>query len=122
MIPILLHSISLIYILSGISVISLYLLVLVPINLFMDLLMILLQDSATNRKKALAAEYQQMRDMLAREEHDALNAVERELETGQTKLKVLSKKFTGNIDSMSRAKEEIHRLLSQSQTLAFLQV
>lgn len=84
--------------------------------------MILLQDSATNRKKALAAEYQQMRDMLAREEHDALNAVERELETGQTKLKVLSKKFTGNIDSMNSAKEEINRLLSQSQTLAFLQV
>lgn len=88
----------------------------------MDLLTILLQDSATNRKKALAAEYQQMRDMLAREEHDALNAVEHELETGQTKLKVLSKKFTGNIDSMNRAKEEIHRLLSQSQTQAFLQV
>ncbi|XP_074487175.1 E3 ubiquitin/ISG15 ligase TRIM25 isoform X3 [Sebastes fasciatus] len=80
-----------------------------------------LKDSATNRKKALAAEYQQMRDMLAREERDALNAVDRELEGGQTKLKGLEKKFTENVDSMSKAKEDIHSLLSQSQTLAFLQ-
>ncbi|XP_044044670.1 E3 ubiquitin/ISG15 ligase TRIM25-like isoform X2 [Siniperca chuatsi] len=80
-----------------------------------------LKDSATNRKKALAAEYQQMRDMLARDERDALNAVDRELEGGQTKLNVLKKKFTENIGSMSKAKEDIHSLLSQSQTLAFLQ-
>lgn len=72
--------------------------------------------------KALTAEYQQMRDMLAREERDALNAVGRELESGQTKLKGLVQKFTENIDNMSKAKEDIHRLLSQSQTLAFLQV
>ncbi|XP_070842455.1 E3 ubiquitin/ISG15 ligase TRIM25-like [Chaetodon trifascialis] len=80
-----------------------------------------LKDSATNRMKALTAEYQQMRDMLAQEERDAQNAVGRELETGQTKLKVLMQKFSDNIDNMSKAKEDIHRLLSQSQTLAFLQ-
>ncbi|XP_073330634.1 E3 ubiquitin/ISG15 ligase TRIM25-like isoform X2 [Pagrus major] len=80
-----------------------------------------LKDSATNRRKALAAEYQQMRDMLARDERDALNAVDREMESGQTKLKGLVKKFTENIDIMSKAKEDIHSLLSQSQTLAFLQ-
>nr|XP_046258732.1 E3 ubiquitin/ISG15 ligase TRIM25 isoform X2 [Scatophagus argus] len=80
-----------------------------------------LKDSATNRKKALAADYQQMRDMLARDERDALNAVDHELESGQTKLKDLMKKFTENVDVMSKAKEDIHRLLSQSQTLAFLQ-
>lgn len=79
-----------------------------------------LKDSATNRKKALAVEYQQIRDILAREERDAMNAVEREVETGQTKLKVLMKKFSDNIDSMSKAKEDIHRLLGQSQTMAFL--
>ncbi|XP_031695546.1 E3 ubiquitin/ISG15 ligase TRIM25-like, partial [Anarrhichthys ocellatus] len=80
-----------------------------------------LKDSATNRKKALAADYQQMRDMLAREEREALNAVDRELESGHTKLKGLAKKFTENVGSMSKAREEIHSLLSQSQTLAFLQ-
>ncbi|XP_068590821.1 E3 ubiquitin/ISG15 ligase TRIM25-like isoform X2 [Cebidichthys violaceus] len=80
-----------------------------------------LKDSATNRKKALAAEYQQMRDMLARDEREALNAVDCELEGGQTKLKRLAKKLTENVDSMSKAREEIHSLLSQSQTLAFLQ-
>ncbi|KAM9362899.1 E3 ubiquitin/ISG15 ligase TRIM25-like [Symphorus nematophorus] len=80
-----------------------------------------LKDSATNRSKALAAEYQQMRDMLARDEREALNVVERELESGQTKLKGLMKKFTENIDSMSKAQEDIHSLLGQSRTLSFLQ-
>ncbi|XP_049899561.1 E3 ubiquitin/ISG15 ligase TRIM25 isoform X4 [Epinephelus moara] len=80
-----------------------------------------LRDTATNRKKTLAAEYQQMRDILAQEERVALNTVDRELESGETKLKGLVKKFTENIDSMSKAKEEIQSLLSQSQTLAFLQ-
>lgn len=63
-----------------------------------------------------------MRDMLIREERDALNAVDREVESGQTKLRGLMKKFTENIDSMNKAKEDIHSLLSQSQALAFLQV
>lgn len=63
-----------------------------------------------------------MRDMLARDEREALSAVDRELQSGQTKLNGLTKRFTENIDSMSKAKEDIHSLLSQSQTLAFLQV
>lgn len=70
----------------------------------------------------MAADYQQMRDMLTREEQNALIAVDRELETGQTKLRNLIKKFTDNVDNLSKAKEDIHSLLSQSQTLAFLQV
>ncbi|KAI3352744.1 hypothetical protein L3Q82_019325 [Scortum barcoo] len=81
-----------------------------------------LKDAATNRKKALTAEYQQMRDVLAREESEALTAVDRELDSGQDKLNSLKKKFSENIDSMSKAKEDIDSLLSQSQTLAFLQV
>lgn len=60
--------------------------------------------------------------MLAREESEALNAVDCELQSGQTKLKGLSKKFNENVVHMSKAKEDIHSLLSQSQTLAFLQV
>ncbi len=63
-----------------------------------------------------------MRDMLLREERDALNAVDQELESGQTKIQDFMKRFTENIDNMSKAKEEIHSLLSQSQTLTFLQV
>ncbi|XP_034747123.1 E3 ubiquitin/ISG15 ligase TRIM25-like isoform X2 [Etheostoma cragini] len=80
-----------------------------------------LKDSATNRKSALTAEYQQIRDMLAREERDALITVDRELEGGQTKLKGLAKKFNDNVDTLSKAREDILSLLSQSQTLAFLQ-
>ncbi|CAJ1052633.1 E3 ubiquitin/ISG15 ligase TRIM25 isoform X4 [Xyrichtys novacula] len=80
-----------------------------------------LKDSATNRKKSVTAEYQQIRDMLAKEEREALTAVDRELESGQTKLNVLKKKFTENVDSLSKAKEDIHSLLGQPQTLAFLQ-
>ncbi|KAA8594490.1 hypothetical protein FQN60_011625 [Etheostoma spectabile] len=59
--------------------------------------------------------------MLAREERDALIAVDRELEGGQTKLKGLAKKFNENVDTLSKAREDILSLLSQSQTLAFLQ-
>ncbi|CAK6969845.1 E3 ubiquitin/ISG15 ligase TRIM25-like [Scomber scombrus] len=79
-----------------------------------------LKDSGTNRKKALVVEYQHIRDILAREERDALNVVDREVESGQTKLKILMKKFTDNIDSMSKVKENIHSMLGQSQSTAFL--
>ena len=67
-------------------------------------------------------EYQHIRDILAREERDALNVVDREVESGQTKLKILMKKFTDNIDSMSKVKEDIHSMLGQSQSTAFLKV
>lgn len=60
--------------------------------------------------------------MLAKEERNALNVVEHELESGQTRIRSLIKKFNENVDSISKAKEDLHRLLSQSQTLAFLQV
>uniref|UniRef100_A0A3Q3L4E7 Tripartite motif containing 25 n=1 Tax=Mastacembelus armatus TaxID=205130 RepID=A0A3Q3L4E7_9TELE len=80
-----------------------------------------LKEAAINRKKTVAAEYQQIRDMLGREERDALNSVDRELESGQNKLRTLMKKFTENIDNMSKAKEDIHSQLSRSQTQAFLQ-
>ncbi|XP_068177752.1 E3 ubiquitin/ISG15 ligase TRIM25 [Antennarius striatus] len=85
-------------------------------------LQIKLKDSATNRRKALAAEYQQMRDILAQDERDALQEVDRELENGQTKLNDLTKRFTKNISDLRKAKEHIQGLLSQSQTLSFLQV
>lgn len=80
-----------------------------------------MKESALNRKRSMSAEYQQMRDLLARDERDALSAVDRELESGQTKLKVLMKKMSGNVENMNTAKEDIRCLLAQSQTLAFLQ-
>uniref|UniRef100_A0AAQ6AM17 Tripartite motif containing 25 n=1 Tax=Amphiprion ocellaris TaxID=80972 RepID=A0AAQ6AM17_AMPOC len=80
-----------------------------------------LKDSAVKRKQSVAAEYQQIRDMLARDERDALNAVDREVESGQTKLRGLMKKFTENVYNMNKAKDDIHGLLSQSRSLAFLQ-
>ncbi|XP_018534042.1 E3 ubiquitin/ISG15 ligase TRIM25 isoform X3 [Lates calcarifer] len=80
-----------------------------------------LKDGAANRKAALAAVYQQMRDMLAQEEREAQNEVDRELEIGQTKLRDLVKKFTDNVVTMRKAREDINSLLSQSQSPAFLQ-
>lgn len=81
-----------------------------------------LQDAATNRKTALAAVYQEMRDMLAQEEREAQHEVDRELEIGLTKHRDFIKKFTENTEMMTKSKDDINRLLSQSQTLAFLQV
>uniref|UniRef100_A0A3Q3QBS1 Tripartite motif containing 25 n=2 Tax=Monopterus albus TaxID=43700 RepID=A0A3Q3QBS1_MONAL len=80
-----------------------------------------LKASTTNRKKAVAAEDQHIRDMLMQEERDALNAVDQEMESGQTKFKTCMKKFSENIDNMSKAKADIHSLLRRSQTQAFLQ-
>lgn len=63
-----------------------------------------------------------MRDMLTREEGDALKVIDKEVETGEAKIRGLVTKFGENVDNIGKAKEGIHRLLAQSQTLAFLQV
>lgn len=63
-----------------------------------------------------------MRDMLAQEEREAQHEVDNELETGQMKLRDLMKRLTENTENMIKAREDINSLLSQSQTLAFLQV
>ncbi|MEQ2201452.1 hypothetical protein XENOCAPTIV_012648 [Xenoophorus captivus] len=62
-----------------------------------------------------------MRDMLTKEEAEALRVIDKEVETGETKIRGLVTKFSENVDNISKAKEEIHCLLGQSQTLAFLQ-
>ncbi|XP_062303949.1 E3 ubiquitin/ISG15 ligase TRIM25-like isoform X3 [Osmerus eperlanus] len=80
-----------------------------------------LKDTASSKKKVLEGEYRQLREMLDREEREALNTVDREQESGQTKLQGLMKKFDQNIDKMSGARDEINNLLSQSESLAFLQ-
>ncbi|XP_062293858.1 E3 ubiquitin/ISG15 ligase TRIM25-like [Scomber scombrus] len=80
-----------------------------------------LKEAATNRKTALAAVYQAMRDMLTQEEREAQHAVDRELEIGLTKHRDFLKKFTENTEIMRKAKDDINSLLSQSETLPFLQ-
>ncbi|XP_063333007.1 E3 ubiquitin/ISG15 ligase TRIM25-like isoform X3 [Pelmatolapia mariae] len=81
----------------------------------------MLKDGANKRKMALAAVYQQMRDILVQDEREAQTEVDRELELGQMKLRDLTKKFDENYNRMGKAREDINRLLSQSQTSAFLQ-
>lgn len=66
--------------------------------------------------------YQQMRDMLSHEEREAQSEVDHELEIDQTKLCNLMKRLTENTAIMRKATEDINSLLSQSQTLSFLQV
>lgn len=80
-----------------------------------------LRESATNRKKFVSVEYQQIRELLTLAENEALVTVDREVESGQSKLDALMKKFNENVDSMSKAKEQIYTLLSQTQSQAFLQ-
>ncbi|XP_041839408.1 E3 ubiquitin/ISG15 ligase TRIM25-like isoform X2 [Melanotaenia boesemani] len=80
-----------------------------------------LKDAANRKKTALADVYQQIRDMLAKDERAAQHEVDCELEFGQTKLLDFSKRFTENSERMKKARENINGLLSQSQTSAFLQ-
>ncbi|KAM4594838.1 E3 ubiquitin/ISG15 ligase TRIM25-like isoform 4-T4 [Fundulus diaphanus] len=80
-----------------------------------------LKESAIHRKSAVAAGYQQMRDMLTREEGEALKTIDKEVETGEVKIRGLVTKFSENVNHISKAKDEIHCLLAQSQNLAFLQ-
>nr|XP_046187181.1 E3 ubiquitin/ISG15 ligase TRIM25-like isoform X2 [Oncorhynchus gorbuscha] len=80
-----------------------------------------LKDSAASRKRALEDEYRQIRELLDRDEREALNTVDREQESAQTKLQNLIKKFNQNIAKLSVAKDGVDSLLSQTQTVAFLQ-
>uniref|UniRef100_A0A4W5RRW0 RING-type E3 ubiquitin transferase n=1 Tax=Hucho hucho TaxID=62062 RepID=A0A4W5RRW0_9TELE len=80
-----------------------------------------LKDSAASRKRALEDDYRQIRELLDRDELEALNTVDREQESSQTKLQNLIKKFNQNIVKLSAAKDSVNSLLSQTQTVAFLQ-
>ena len=76
----------------------------------------------TSRKKILEAEYQQIREMLDKEEREAMNTVDRKLQSGEDKYNKVTKRFSQIIQEMDNAKRGISDLLSQSDTLAFLQV
>lgn len=81
-----------------------------------------LQEMAVVRKRALEAEYQQIREMLLRDEQEAVDALNNDLESGNSKLNTLIKKFNQNIEKMSSTRAEINNLLAKSQSLDFLQV
>ncbi|XP_047669917.1 E3 ubiquitin/ISG15 ligase TRIM25-like isoform X2 [Tachysurus fulvidraco] len=80
-----------------------------------------LKDMLAVRKRALEAEYQQIRDMLQRDEREAMDALDKEMESGNTKLNTLIKKFNQNIEQMSSTRDEITNLLARSHSLDFLQ-
>ncbi|XP_074550024.1 E3 ubiquitin/ISG15 ligase TRIM25-like isoform X2 [Halichoeres trimaculatus] len=80
-----------------------------------------LKDTSAIKKTALAGMYRQMQEMLAAEEREAQNEVDREQEVCQKKLQDFMGRFTENAVKMRKASEAINSLLSQSQSLAFLQ-
>lgn len=77
---------------------------------------------AVVRKRALETEYQQIRDMLQKDEREAMDALDKDLESGISKLNTLMKKFNQNIEKMSSTRAEINNLLAKSHSLDFLQV
>ncbi|KAI2663480.1 E3 ubiquitin/ISG15 ligase TRIM25 [Labeo rohita] len=79
-----------------------------------------LKDLAATRKRILEAEYRQIREIIDRDEKEAMLAINKEQEKGQSKLVSLMKKFNENVEKMNRTKSEINSLLDQSQSLAFL--
>ncbi|XP_059427259.1 E3 ubiquitin/ISG15 ligase TRIM25-like isoform X7 [Carassius carassius] len=79
-----------------------------------------LKELATTRKRILETEYRQIREMIDRDEKEAMLTIDKEQEKGQSKLVTMIKKFNENIEKMSRTKSEINILLDQSQSLAFI--
>ncbi|XP_064180284.1 E3 ubiquitin/ISG15 ligase TRIM25 isoform X2 [Anguilla rostrata] len=80
-----------------------------------------LKASATNRKRELEMMYRQIREMLDRDEQQAVKSVDKEEEGAQSKLFSMMKRFDQNVEEMSGARDGITRLLAQTQSLAFLQ-
>lgn len=86
------------------------------------LCVLLTQDMALTRKRILEGEYTKIREMIDRDEKEAVQAIDKELEKGHSRLLSLMKKFNENIDRMSRTKSEINSLLDQSHSFTFLKV
>lgn len=83
---------------------------------------VLLKELAVVRKRALESEYQQIREMLQKDEREAMDSLDKDLESGHSKLNTLIKKFSQNIEKMSSTRAEINNLLDKSHSLNFLQV
>ncbi|XP_041960801.1 E3 ubiquitin/ISG15 ligase TRIM25 isoform X2 [Alosa sapidissima] len=80
-----------------------------------------LEDDAVARKTEVSSEYQFIRNLIDMDERNALKAVDKDLESGQTKLQSLSKKFGQNVEKMNQTKAELNGLLSKADSLSFLQ-
>ncbi|XP_029949721.1 E3 ubiquitin/ISG15 ligase TRIM25-like isoform X2 [Salarias fasciatus] len=80
-----------------------------------------LKEAANEKKKALAAVYQQIQDMLSQDEREAQREVDRELETGEKKLQEVMTMLSKNCEKMAKARETITGLLGLSQNMSFLQ-
>lgn len=63
-----------------------------------------------------------MRDMLAQEEQKAQREVDHELENSQMKLCNFMQTLNKNDKNMRKAREDLTSLLTESQTVSFLQV
>ncbi|KAJ8264087.1 hypothetical protein GJAV_G00145000 [Gymnothorax javanicus] len=81
----------------------------------------LLKDSASNRKRELEMEYGLIREMIDKDEQQAMRSVEKEEEGAQARLVTMMKKFEQNIENMREGKDVIEGLLAQTQSFAFLQ-
>uniref|UniRef100_A0A8C5GLL3 E3 ubiquitin/ISG15 ligase TRIM25-like n=1 Tax=Gouania willdenowi TaxID=441366 RepID=A0A8C5GLL3_GOUWI len=79
-----------------------------------------LKDSAKFRKTMLSTVYQQIRDLLAKDEQQAQDEVSNELEDCLRKHQDQIKSLLTNNNAMTKAKENIISLLIQSQTMGFL--
>ncbi|XP_061736635.1 E3 ubiquitin/ISG15 ligase TRIM25 isoform X2 [Nerophis ophidion] len=80
-----------------------------------------LKDDADMIRLNMALEYQQIKDMLANDEHEASGLLDQELASAQKKLSNLMKLFKDNVKSLSKSKEEIKSLIQQPKTMVVLQ-
>lgn len=70
----------------------------------------------------MSSEYQFIRHLIDRDEQDALRAVDKDLESGQSRLQSLSKMFGQNVDKMTAAKGRLNSILSKADSASFLEV
>ncbi|XP_041077116.1 E3 ubiquitin/ISG15 ligase TRIM25-like isoform X2 [Polyodon spathula] len=80
-----------------------------------------LRDSAVNRKAELEAEYRVMKDLIEKDEREAMNLLDREEESAQARIQSLMQRMTKNIEEMSSCKDQIESVLAQGQQIAVLQ-
>ncbi|KAK1163701.1 E3 ubiquitin/ISG15 ligase TRIM25-like isoform X5 [Acipenser oxyrinchus oxyrinchus] len=80
-----------------------------------------LSDSAANRKAALEAEYRVMKDLIEKDEREAINLVDKEEQSAQARIQSLMHRLTKNIEEMSSCKDQIESVLAQGQRITLLQ-
>nr|XP_015211522.1 PREDICTED: E3 ubiquitin/ISG15 ligase TRIM25-like [Lepisosteus oculatus] len=79
------------------------------------------RESAESRKKVLAELYRQMKEMLEKDEREALRAVDHEQEGAQTRILGLMQRMSMNVEEMASTKGRVEALLAQKHKISFLQ-